>query len=452
MTNISDQQQRDLSLQRFLNKQNTFITGGGGVGKSKHIELLCNQTPNRKIVILASTGVAAVNISSSFPSMTIHSFFEISPSLAGAYDEMTAFFPDQRYVDKIVPYETIIIDEASLVTANLLSCINRRLQIVMNNSLPFGGKHILLVGDPFQLEAILPRQEKNEDGRLLDEEPLQFFFQSPSWQRADFQTIELTHVFRQDNQVLINLLNKVRKGFLPEGKKDVIKQIHHFISEINEVLKSCINRFSETDPTVTYLALRREQVNKINQAFYDQLDEEEHVITGSLLGRGYQLGEFPVSYFLKLKKGLRVMTVANNFPHYYNGQLGHIHDITPQGNVFVKFDNGNLQHIKAKEWKRDEYCATEQSYYSKSQFDSCLKQLPIVPAYSYTVHKSQGLTLEKLHINLDGRPFAAGQLYVALSRCKSLEGLSISRELHLGDFMTNTNVHKFYSQACSKTA
>lgn len=432
----------DLDNAEFLSAlnllQNTnrsvFLTGKAGTGKSTFLKYVCAHTKKRHVV-LAPTGIAAVNVGG----MTLHSFFKIpfKPLLPGDPDYSNARIKKtMRYsrekIKLLKELELIIIDEISMVRCDIIDFIDRVLRFFSgNNREPFGGKQLLFVGDVFQLEPVI----KSDMAEILKREYRQlFFFNAHTFDELGLIPIELKKVYRQTNAPFIAMLDRIRVG--------------HPTREDMAALDSRVNpHIDERDNssfTIT-LATRRDTVDSINEAHMSALDTAEHTFEGVIEGT-FADNDLPTNKELIIKQGAQVIFIRNDADgRWVNGTLGHVSAVDDE-NIEVTLEDGSSHKIEPETWENIQYSYDEKEKKVIDKLLGTFKQFPIKPAWALTVHKSQGLTFNRVVIDFTGGAFAGGQAYVALSRCTSLEGITIVHRMGERDIFVNPAIIDFSRQ------
>jgi ATP-dependent exoDNAse (exonuclease V) alpha subunit len=378
------------------NGENLFITGGAGTGKSYTLRKLRKKYKNS--IVCAPTGVAALNVDG----LTIHKAFGI-PVFDNLYKSIEAklYVKARKEIrNRFIDLDIIFIDEISMVRADVLDFIDRRLRYIRGIPAPFGGIQVICFGDPFQLPPIVNERYQNEKV---------WFFEAKCWKRAEFKIIELNRVYRQDDQNFVDILHRIRIG-KPQSKDF-------------QILNQCVNKNINYDE-FTVLASTNNTIKKINEMKLSELSGKEICYIAEIEGDfnpAFCLGEQE----LKLKKDARVLSLINNeIDGYVNGSIGTVEDLDSEG-VHVKFDHLDYTvYVPKFTWK-----IKDQVYnnYTKSwtfPVIGSMTQIPLKLGWAITIHKSQGLTIPKLHIN-NKNIFASGQLYVALSRAICLNGLRL---------------------------
>lgn len=392
--------------------KNLIITGKAGTGKTSFLRKLKEDKP-KNMVVLAPTGVAAINAGG----VTVHSFFKFDFSffIPGVTHYKKELKKEKR--DLIKSLELIVIDEVSMLRADLLDKIDDALRHYRRDNRPFGGVQMVLMGDVLQLPPIDSKELEPLKGHY---EGL-YFFNSKVYQQADFVSIEFTKVYRQQDNVFLKLLNHVRE------KKVTLNEINLLNARVFE------NFEPGDDEKYIRIFTHNGQVDELNQEELNKLDGEIKCFTASIEGE-YPTSAYPNVKELELKVGAQVMFIKNNIGSgYYNGLLGTVEEIAENSIKVKKSDDGKVIDVVPIEWQNINYSTVDtavelddgQTIIGTQIVDNVIgkfKQYPIRLAWAITVHKSQGLTFDKVILDVH-RSFMPGQVYVALSRCRSLEGL-----------------------------
>ncbi|WP_066631905.1 AAA family ATPase [Labilibacter marinus] len=428
-----------LKLVQYTNRS-VFLTGKAGTGKSTFLKYICAQT-HKKHVVVAPTGIAAINAGG----QTMHSFFKIpfrpilpdDPDLSTKDGRIYDFLKYRKEHQKLIrEFELLIIDEVSMLRVDILDFIDRVLRVFSGNmQLPFGGKQLLMVGDVFQLEPVVRREEWGILKRFYQ---TPFFFSARVFRNLPMVQIELKKVYRQSNPEFVNLLDRVRVNAV---KQDDIRTINQ--------------RYSPTynapiDELFITLATRRDTVDYINDHKLAELEEEE------ITFEGYISGEFPESALptprqLILKENAQVMFIKNDSPDrkWFNGSLGRIDEINEEG-IYVRLENDEIHLVEKEVWRNVRYKYDEKNNRIIEEEIGSYQQYPLKLAWAITVHKSQGLTFDKVMIDFSGGAFAGGQLYVALSRCRSLEGIIMKSQVTPRDVIVKRECVDFSRKSNNK--
>lgn len=415
-----------------------FVTGKAGTGKTTFLKYLTSTTV-KNMVVLAPTGVAAVNAGG----QTIHSFFNIKPSIYFPGDKRLRTFAPPEDPDKSVIYdhfrynrdkldvirglELLIIDEISMVRCDLLDVIDRILRVFRKREFtPFGGVQLILIGDTFQLPPIVNQDDWNILDRFYDSP---FFFSSRAMQQQKPIYIELKKIYRQTEQDFIDLLNRVRINNLETKDIQLLnsRYLHGFSPE-------------EEDDYII-LATHNRMVEDTNNRRLSEIDEPIYRFEASVVGQ-FPENSYPADYTLKLKEGAQVMFLRNDRnKRYYNGKIGHVVEISEEG-LFVALPEGEIIEVEREEWANIRYTWDNGESKVVEEIIGSFVQYPLKLAWAITVHKSQGLTFEKIIADLE-EAFAPGQVYVALSRCTSFAGLLLKTPLNARSIKTDPVVLEF---------
>ena len=407
-----------------------FLTGKAGTGKTTFLRTVMQQSRKRPIVV-APTGVAAINAGG----VTIHSFFQLpfSPYVPGAKVESKSDFSrEKRKI--IASIDLLIIDEISMVRADLLDAIDAVLRRFRDHNLPFGGVQLLLIGDLAQLTPVVTP----EDERLLKpyyDTP--YFFGSKALQQIDYVTIQLEHVYRQQDESFIKILNEVRNG---HPSAEALAQLNS-----RAILNS---QFSILNSQLAIrLTTHNHLANYYNESELQKLPGRSYSYRAEIKGT-FPDYSYPTAETLELKVGAQVMFVKNDpsGEHlYYNGRIGRVMEASEKHLTVYCEGDANAIEVEPLEWENTRYTLNEVTREIESEVQGTFKQLPLRLAWAITIHKSQGLTFDHAIIDAN-QSFAPGQVYVALSRCRTLEGLTLATPLEARSIINDQRVDSYIAQ------
>jgi len=403
--------------------QNLFITGRAGTGKSTLLQLFRNTT-RKKVAVVAPTGIAALNVRG----QTIHSFFGFPPRPLERKD-----IRKRRNRRLYKNLDVLVIDEISMVRADLLDNINWFLQVNRDNPTPFGGVQVVFFGDLFQLPPVVASGAEAMRFQLMYHSP--YFFSAQVFEGGfEMEMLELQKVYRQDNRHFLRLLEAIRLNRLD----------YDDLEDLNE---RYLPGFESEDFYIT-LSARNATVNAINQRALSAIPLEEQTYVASISG-SFNPKLFPTEAALKLKLSAQVMFIKNDpEKQFVNGTIGKVMSLEKDHvKVQVQGEQGQLRQIDVHpmEWEILKYQPSDKDPNKiETEVIGTFKQLPLKLAWAITIHKSQGKTFDKVIIDLGKGAFEHGQTYVALSRCRSLEGIVLKRRLRQQDVLTDERVVEFY--------
>jgi ATP-dependent DNA helicase PIF1 len=391
-----------------------FITGSAGTGKSTFIKWLDNEFKGRTLVC-APTGVAALTIAGK----TIHSLCRFPPSWI--VEDDVKF--DSKSLAKNA--KVLIIDEVSMVNANLLDAMDKYFKINRKSSKPFGGISVVMVGDLFQLPPI----ESNVTKPLFDAYyESAHFFSAKTIANSDFYAFELTKPFRQKDENFVKLLSNVREG----------KDLKKTLSALNSMI-----RITKNPPNGTLsLSPRHADIEKVNAERLAALDGQSRTFEGIIKGK-FNEKQLPVPRKTTLKVGAQVMINKNN-KEYFNGDVGVLTEMKSDRVTVRLVANSRIVEVPVATWEQFDYEFNPETEQIERIVVGSYSQIPVAPAWAITIHKSQGLTFDRIHIDFGQGAFASGQGYVALSRCRTIEGMSMARQLVPSDIKVDPNAASFY--------
>lgn len=383
-----------------------FLTGRAGTGKTTFLRNV-QQLVNKQFITLAPTGVAAILAGGD----TIHSFFGLPMEVCGPG---TCGKMNEVRIQALLHADAIIIDEVSMVRCDIIDAIDYTMRKTLRSSLPFGGKQIIFVGDMFQLPPIVRSGAERELMEDLYQTKDFFFYKADVIKRMRLVKIELQKVYRQEDKEFLHILENVRLNrATPEN-----------LMRLNE--RVCTP--TKEDGMVITLASVNKTADIINQQKLEALDSQEFTYEGTITGR-FEEKRFPVDMTLKLKVGAQVMFTRNDQnKRWANGTLGKVAKLT-KDEIHITTEKGNTYAVPCCTWDSVSYEYDRESRKLKKEVTGTFTQFPLKLAWAITVHKSQGMTFDKMYLDLSRGMFATGQLYVALSRVRSLDGLFLSREV-----------------------
>ena len=410
-----------------------FLTGPAGSGKSTLLRTFLEQTSQR-VAILAPTGVAALNVGG----QTIHSFFTFRGDITPEGVDGIRMRREQVNLYKFL--DSIVIDEVSMLRADLLDCIDAFLKrFGPHRGQPFGGVRMILVGDMAQLPPVVT---SSDGDRFETEYESPYFFHAKSLQHVKLQSIALTHVYRQQDDLFLRVLTAIRSGIISERQLEYLNQ-------------RCLNEEGDwlEDNVVITLTTTNALADRINESALRSLETKPFTLLGRLSGTMNER-DLPTKQELILKPGAQVMLLKNDpAGRYVNGSLGVVEDVTGSGKeqtVQVHLDTGSVVDVAPYTWEQHKYRANTDDEKVASTVVGSFTQFPLRLAWAVTIHKAQGKTFEKVVLDLGWGTFASGQLYVALSRCRTLEGIRLRQPLEARHVMSDERLRAFLTTGASQ--
>ncbi|MCL5292804.1 MAG: AAA family ATPase [Actinobacteria bacterium] len=396
--------------------KNVLVTGRAGTGKSTLLEYF-RSIAEKEIVVLAPTGVAAVNVSG----QTIHSFFRFSLDVT-AKSIKSLDDPIYKKMDAIV------IDEVSMVRADLLDWVDKFLQVNGRvKGAPFGGVQMIFIGDLYQLPPVVRGEQERKIFR--DHYESEYFFDSLAFKGAEFEHIELEKVYRQTDEFFIRLLNGVRNKSITD-------------EEIELINARCVEDLRALPDDAIHLTTTNAMASERNELELSKLKGKTYTFEADIKG-DFKETSFPADEVLRIKKGAQVM-LLNNDPagRWVNGTIGAVHDI--KGDFLrIRLADGDVEEVYPFTWKNYRFFWNEKTKSVESAAAGTFTQYPVRLAWAVTIHKSQGKTFDSVVIDIGRGTFAPGQLYVALSRCRTFDGIFLKKKIRKSNIWLDWRVVKF---------
>jgi len=409
-----------------------LLTGRAGTGKSTLLQHF-RQTTSKKLVVLAPTGVAAVNMGG----QTIHSFFGFRPGIT--LDKVRSRSRGQNSIYKQL--DMIIIDEISMVRADLLDCIEKFLRFNgRHEGQPFGGIQMVFIGDLYQLPPVVPEDEQ-ELFETVYTSP--YFFDASAYARADVRRVELTEVYRQRDPIFVELLDALRTGTLNGPQRTYLN-------------RQCFRQRAQTEGSSIQLVTTHHMADRINHNYLERLPGKAQLYSGEIRGT-FGERQLPTHERLRLRPQARVMLLNNDAEgRWINGDLGWVETLPgvdhPEEAVKVRLDRGERVDILRHKWEVIRFRYHPERDRIESEVMGSFTQYPLRLAWAVTIHKAQGKTFDDVVVDFGRGTFAPGQAYVALSRCTSMDGLVLRRSLEQRHVLTDARIEAVLRQPAVETA
>lgn len=383
-----------------------FLTGRAGTGKTTFLRMVQEQV-NKQFITLAPTGIAAIMAGGE----TIHSFFGLPLQVCGSSTEGKM---NESKIHALRNADTIIIDEVSMVRCDIVDAIDYNMRRVMHTKQPFGGKQVVFVGDMFQLPPIVKKGPEYDMMRDIYQTNDFYFYKAKAFAGMRLVKIEFQKVYRQEEKRFLSTLENVRMNRM--SAQDLV------------LLNSRVSQPQAEDGMVITLASRNDKADEINLMRLAEIESQDFLYEGAIEGN-FEKAKLPVEDVLKLKVGAQVMFTRNDqMRRWANGTLGKVSKLT-NAEVYVTLEDGSEHAVPLARWEAVSYEYDKNARKLVKEVTGSFVQFPLKLAWAITVHKSQGMTFDKMYLDLSGGMFASGQLYVALSRVRSLDGLFLSREV-----------------------
>ena len=406
--------------------QTFFLTGRAGTGKSTFMKHIV-ETVEKNFLVVAPTGIAAVNVGG----VTIHSFFQfpLRPLLPND-EEIKIFWKNSEKRKIISAMDTLIIDEISMVRADLIDGIDFSLRKNGGNpNMPFGGKQVIFVGDIFQLEPVTIKGS-GEQTIINEIYGNPYFYNAKVFESIELVTIELQKVYRQTDSEFVSLLDKVRIKDISQADLDYINTRVFSQSQLNE------NDFAITLTTTNEIS------NNVNYQKLDELDADSFLYVADVSGE-FEESKYPTDPELVLKVGAQVIFIKNDTARrWVNGTIGQVCELT-ENDIKVRLKDGTSHFVEKRVWENLKYQYNKEKKKIEQEIIGTFEQYPLKLAWAITIHKSQGLTFDRVVIDFGSGTFASGQAYVALSRATSFKGLFLKQKLYSTDIYIDESIKEF---------
>jgi len=402
-----------------------FVTGKAGTGKSTLIRFLTSKI--KRSAVVAPTAIAAINVGGS----TIHAFFGIPPETINP-DE--SFSPGKHMIPVIENLDVLIVDEVSMVGPDLVDCISNSLIKIRRVSSAFGGIPIIFVGDMLQLPPVISDKAVGVYYTHRYESP--YFYSAEIFKRMDILPIELTKVFRQKDSDFIEALDRIRTN-------------RSHLKAVELINRTCYKEKQENDEKSLYLVPTKAAAKSINTGRLDQLKGKLVTYNATITGyfpTNIDSGNYrlPAPDRLQLKEGARVIFLKNNKPLWLNGTLGEVISLKKEYIQVKILESGNIVSVSRETWKNLKYKYNYEERRIEKEVVGSFTQFPLSLGWAITIHKSQGMTLDSVCIDLGRGAFCSGQTYVALSRCRTLEGITLKKPISMSDVKADATIIEFY--------
>jgi len=422
---------RALNLLENTNK-NVFITGRAGTGKSTLLQYFRRNT-NKNVAVLAPTGVAALNVQG----QTIHSFFHFPPHITvHAVAEQS---PSKKLGELLQKIDAIIIDEVSMVRADLMDCIAAALRFYRRNKKSFGGLQMIFIGDLYQLPPVISGQEERKLFETYYKSP--YFFDAKSLENIEMEFLELNKIYRQKDRNFIDLLNKIRNNSVEESD----------ISKLNTRLNPNFDHNDAHEGFYITLTATNASADDINHKKLLQLTTKLSTYSGEITGK-FDDKHLPTSLEFDVKIGAQIMLLNNDSrKRWVNGSIGRIIDIerdqdSGEDALVIQLNDGEVVDVTPYTWEIFRYFFNREEKHLDVEIIGSFRQYPLRLAWAVTIHKSQGKTFDNVVVDLGRGSFVQGQVYVAISRCTNFEGLVLKKPLKKKHIWIDYNIMRFMTR------
>ena len=396
-----------------------FITGKAGTGKSTFIKMIQEKIA-KNFLVLAPTGIAAINVGG----QTMHSFFGFPFEVIGPHTQMKVSEEKQILLKHV---DTIIVDEVSMVRCDMVDGMDRYLSTLFHTHMPFGGKQVVFVGDLFQLPPVVTNSADEDMLNDLWEKGKPYFYKAHVLKRMNLPKIEFRTVYRQKDGAFLDVLNRLRIG--------------ECVQEDFDTLNKRVDYNGDTEDYSVILTAYRKRADQMNEEKLEELDDDEYCYKGVVDGK-FKTKDFIVPEQLRLKVGAQVIFCRNVSRNCVNGTIAKVSSLS-ENTITVKLEDGSEVNVEQAVWESKEQVYNRETKKMESEVVGTFTQYPLNLAWAITIHKSQGMTFDRMHFDLTRGTFAEGQAYVAISRMRSLEGLTLSNPIMPHHIIQNPEIKAF---------
>ena len=396
-----------------------FITGKAGTGKSTFIKMIQEKIA-KNFLVLAPTGIAAINVGG----QTMHSFFGFPFEVIGPHTQMKVSEEKQILLKHV---DTIIVDEVSMVRCDMVDGMDRYLSTLFHTHMPFGGKQVVFVGDLFQLPPVVTNSADEDMLNDLWEKGKPYFYKAHVLKRMNLPKIEFRTVYRQKDGAFLDVLNRLRIG--------------ECVQKDFDTLNKRVDYNGDKEDYSVILTAYRKRADQMNEEKLEELDDDEYCYKGVVDGK-FKTKDFIVPEQLRLKVGAQVIFCRNVSRNCVNGTIAKVSSLS-ENTITVKLEDGSEVNVEQAVWESKEQVYNRETKKMESEVVGTFTQYPLNLAWAITIHKSQGMTFDRMHFDLTRGTFAEGQAYVAISRMRSLEGLTLSNPIMPHHIIQNPEIKAF---------